>query len=63
MQEENYPYFLEADFGSYIGEWITIGDNKVIAHDRKLKEVVKEAKYLTHDKKFLLVKIHRELFI
>ncbi len=59
-QELNYPYFMEADISSFIGEWIAICEDKVIAHGRNLKEVVKEAKNRSGGKKFLLARVPSE---
>ena len=44
VQESNYQYFMQVDVSKYIGEWIAIYDNKVIASGKDLKEVAKKAK-------------------
>ena len=39
----NYNYFLKADVSKYIGKWIAIIDNKIIASGKNAKEVYDEA--------------------
>ncbi|MBS3088396.1 hypothetical protein J4402_01305 [Candidatus Pacearchaeota archaeon] len=56
-QEINYDYFMEADISGFIGEWIAVCENKIIAHGRNLKEVVEHAKKVSQGKKFLLARV------
>jgi hypothetical protein len=56
-QELAYNYFMEADISGYIGEWVAVSDNKILAHGKNLKEVVEMAKALSNDKKFILAKV------
>lgn len=37
-------YFLKMDASPYIGEWIAIHGEEVVAHSRSLKEVHREVK-------------------
>lgn len=37
-------YFMKMDASPYIGEWVAIRGEEVIAHSRSLKEVHKEVK-------------------
>ncbi|MEI6731274.1 MAG: DUF5678 domain-containing protein [archaeon] len=57
VQEKNYEYFMQADVGRFIGEWIAIADNKVIAHGKDVKAVAAKAQEITGSKKFLLAKV------
>ena len=59
-QELNYQYFMEADVSHYIGEWIAVCEDKIIAHGRNLKEVAREAKNRSGGKKFLLARVPSE---
>ena len=34
----------KVDFSKYIGEWVVICENKVVAHDKNLNNVEKEIK-------------------
>ncbi len=57
LQEQNYQYFMETDVSRYIGEWIAVCENKIIAHGRNIKKVVEEAKINSKGKNFLLAKV------
>jgi hypothetical protein len=58
--EMNYEYFMQTDVSKYIGEWIAILENKVIAHNHNLKEVVSKANLIAGGKKYLLAKVPSE---
>ncbi|MEK6843935.1 MAG: DUF5678 domain-containing protein [Nanoarchaeota archaeon] len=60
MQESNYQYFMETDISNYVGEWIAICGENIIAHGKNLKRVVEEAKKNSKGKKFLLAKVPSE---
>lgn len=55
--ESNYEYYLNTDLSNYIGEWVAIYENKVIAHGMDVKIVAKEAMALCGNRKFLLSKV------
>ena len=59
-QKLNYQYFMQADVSDYIGEWIAISEDKIIAHGKDLIKVVEDAKKNSHGKKFLLARIPSE---
>ncbi len=40
----NYDYFMGLDVSPYIGNWVAICDEKVVAHSKSFKEVNAEAK-------------------
>jgi hypothetical protein len=42
----NFESLSEEDSTKYAGEWIAIINNKIVAHGRDVKEVVKKAKML-----------------
>jgi len=60
VQEANYQYFMQADVSIYVGEWIAIFENRIIAHGKELKEVVTMAKIVSGGKKFLLARVPSE---
>jgi hypothetical protein len=60
IQESNYQYFLKANIGKYIGQWIAICEDKIISNGKDLKEVVAKAKAASRGKKFLLAKVPSE---
>ena len=39
----NYACFLKIDISSYVGKWIAIVDNKIIASGQNAKDVYDEA--------------------
>jgi len=46
--ERNFSYFLNNDFSKYEdGEWIAIAKNRVVAHGKSLKAVMKNAEKKT----------------
>ncbi len=40
----NYEFYLKADLHKFVGEWIAIVDEKIVAHGMSAKEVYAEAK-------------------
>ena len=56
-QEKNYSFYIQTDMSSYIGEWVAVLGDRVIAHGKNIKEVVKIAQGLSKGKKFLLARV------
>jgi len=44
MENNNYQFFMKTDLSSYIGEWIAICNQKIVAHGKDIKNVFKEAR-------------------
>lgn len=44
MADDNYLFYLKADLGECLGQWIAIIDRKVVAHGNDVKRVYDEAK-------------------
>ena len=59
-QELAYNYFMEADVSKYIGEWIAVSEDKILAHGKNLKEVVDKANSVSNGKKFLIARVPSE---
>ena len=57
MQELNYDYFMQTDVSEFIGEWIAICDNEIVAHGKEINQVVKIATKNSRGKKFLLARV------
>jgi len=57
---DNYSYYMKADLSQFIGEWIAICDEKVIAHDSNFKKTFEKAKELCPNKRPLLTKVRTE---
>ncbi len=41
---KNYEFYSNADLSMYGGEWVAIINEKVIAHGKQVKELMKKAK-------------------
>ncbi|HLD04662.1 MAG TPA: DUF5678 domain-containing protein [Candidatus Nanoarchaeia archaeon] len=41
---KNYQFFLKTDVSPYIGEWIVICKERVVAHGKNVEEVFRKAK-------------------
>ncbi|MBI4159078.1 succinyl-CoA synthetase subunit alpha [Candidatus Woesearchaeota archaeon] len=40
----NYQFFIKENLDAYIGEWIAICKNQIVAHGSNVKEVFKQAR-------------------
>ena len=59
MQEKAYEYYLQTDISKYVGEWIAVSEDKILAHGKNLKEVVNRAKELVGNK-FVIARVPSE---
>jgi hypothetical protein len=41
---DNYQFFMQANLGKYIGEWVAICNQKIVSHGKDAKAVFDEAK-------------------
>ena len=57
MKKTNYQFFMKEDMNNFIGEWVAICDNKVIAHGENVKEVFSKTKKKCSNKIPLITKI------
>ena len=53
----NYEFYLSANVGKYIGEWIAICDRKIVSHGTDVKKVFSEAKQKCPQKRPLLARV------
>ena len=42
--EKNYQYFMKANVDSYIGQWVAVCKERIVAHGTSAKKVFEEAK-------------------
>lgn len=42
--DKNYNFFMKTSIDQYVGEWIAICDQKIVAHGKDVKTVFKQAK-------------------
>lgn len=57
LLEKNYEVYLQTNLHPYLGEWVAICDNKVVAHGKNVKNVFEEAKKKYPNNKPLLTKV------
>lgn len=43
MVETEYQHFMRTDLSAYLGEWVAIVGNHIVAHARTFKETFEEA--------------------
>ena len=55
--DQNYSYFLKANVGRYLDNWIAIVDKKIVSHGKSAKKTYQEAKKKFPDKSPLMAKI------
>ncbi len=57
MTSKNYEWYVNADLGEYVGKWVVIAGEKVVASGRDANEVYRRAKETCPDKKLSIAKI------
>jgi len=57
MENKNYEIFLKTDVSAHIGEWVAISGGKIVAHGKKVKEVLNEANHKCPGKRPLLARV------
>ena len=55
--DKSYNFFLKSDLSKYIGEWIAIVDDKIVAHGKDVKKIYEEAKKNYSKKRPLITKV------
>lgn len=55
--DKSYSFFLKADLSKYIGEWIAIVDNAIVAHGNDVKKIYEEAKAKYPKKRPLITRV------
>lgn len=55
--DKNYQFYMSTNIDSYIGEWIAICNQKIVAHGKDVKKVFKEAKKKCSKDKPLLTRV------
>jgi hypothetical protein len=54
---QNYSFFTKAELGRFIGEWVAICNQEIVAHGKVLKDVLKESKQKYPKVKPLIVRV------
>jgi len=57
FMKSNYEIYLKSDLSKYIGKWVAISDNGVVAFGDNAKVVYLEAQARYPGKKIMLVKV------
>lgn len=56
-EERAYQFYIETDVSNYIGEWVAVAEDKILAHGKNLKEVVRKAKEISGGSKFIIARV------
>jgi len=54
---QNYNFFMKENLNKYLGEWIAICKNQIIAHGKDVKKVFQEAKEKYPKERPLITKV------
>ena len=54
---KNYEFFMKTNIDKYVGEWIAVCSQKIVAHGKDVKQVFKEAKEKCPQDRPLLTKV------
>jgi len=54
---QNYSFFAKTELSKFIGEWVAICNQEIVAHGKVLKDVLREAKQRYPRVKPLIVKV------
>lgn len=55
--DKNYQYFMKANIDGYVGKWIAICEEKIVAHGKDAKKVFEEAKQKCPKKRPLITRV------
>lgn len=55
--DKNYQFFMKTNIDSYIGKWIAVCNEKIVAHGKDAKKVFKEAKEKCPKERPLLTRV------
>lgn len=57
---QNYSFFEKTKLDNFIGEWVAICNQKIVAHGKKLDKVLEETKKICPKVKPLIVRVPEE---
>ncbi|ODS36968.1 succinyl-CoA synthetase subunit alpha [Candidatus Altiarchaeales archaeon WOR_SM1_SCG] len=57
MTSKNYEWYVKSDLSEYVGKWVVIADEKVVASGRDAKDVYRRAKEECPGKKLSIAKV------
>jgi hypothetical protein len=55
--DKNYDAFMKMNLSPYLGEWIAVCENRIVAHGKKVKDVFYEAKSNCPGKRPFIAKV------
>lgn len=55
--DKNYQFFMKANVNHYIGEWVAICNQKIVAHGKEIKAVFNEAKQKCPKERSLITRV------
>jgi hypothetical protein len=54
---KSHEFYMKADLGPYMGEWVAICDDRIVSHGPTFKEAYGEAKRICPKKRLLLAMV------
>ena len=57
IMDKNYDAFMKMNLSPYLGEWVAVCENKIVAHGKKVKNVFYEAKDRCPGKRPFMAKV------
>jgi hypothetical protein len=54
---DDYAFYIKADLGAYIGQWVAVCNQKIVSHGKDVKKVLAEAKTACPGKKPLIARV------
>jgi len=54
---QSYNYFMSSNLEEYVGKWVAISNNKIIASGNDVKKVINEAKAKVPNKRPFVSKV------
>lgn len=55
--DKNYQFFMKTSMNQYVGEWVAICSQKVVAHGKDVKKVFNDAKEKCPKERPLLTRV------
>jgi len=57
LMNKNYQFFMKTNVDSYIGQWVAVCNEKIVAHGKDAKKVFYEAKEKCPQERPLLTRV------
>ena len=54
---QNYTFFMSSNLKEYVGKWVAIENDKIVAYGNSVKEVIAEARQKIRGKRLFISKV------